>query len=54
VAERVRTILLFGAAFGCLLYAFIPPGRPEWIGTAGALLGGEMLARAKDANGRRE
>jgi hypothetical protein len=49
VIEHVRTVILLAAAVGCLVYAFIPPGNPQWIGTAGALLGGEALARARNA-----
>ena len=47
VTERVRTALVFAAVVGSLVYAFIPPGQPQWIGTAGALLGGELLVRAR-------
>lgn len=46
--DRARTVLLFAAAVGSLVYAFIPPGNPQWIGTAGALLGGELLVRARN------
>lgn len=45
--EHARTALLLVAAAGSLVYAFIPPGNPTWIGAAGALLGGEFLARAR-------
>jgi len=47
MTESARTIILLAAALGCLIYAFIPPGNPQWIGTAGALFGGEALARAR-------
>jgi hypothetical protein len=47
MTERVRTALLSIAAIGCLVYGFVPPGNPAWIGAAGAILGGETLVRAK-------
>lgn len=45
--EQIRAALLSLAALGSLVYAFIPPGNPAWIGAAGGLLGGEALARAR-------
>jgi len=45
--DHIRTAILLLAAVGCLVYAFVPPGNATWIGSAGALLGGEFLARAR-------
>lgn len=47
MSEQIRTAILSLASVGALVYAFVPPGSPEWFGAAGALLGGEALARAK-------
>jgi hypothetical protein len=48
--EHVRTYVLLAVAVGCFAYAFAD-GNPAWIGTGGALVGGEALWQAKPAGG---
>lgn len=48
--HTIRTWLFLIGGAGALVYAFIPPSNPVWVGIAGTLLGAEPLARAKDRN----
>lgn len=46
--HTARTWIFLIGGVAALVYAFIPPANPVWVGIAGTLLGAEPLARAKD------